>query len=129
MVEQHALCRDHSFELACMAVENNFIALGSRDYIVLLDARIKRSYVEIQLLANDYSIRSLQFKNRILSCGSGNGWLSFFDLRANDYIDIQRVEGSGIKVDKKIEVGDGWLETEGFYRSLLYLKLFNLNLK
>jgi len=113
-----SLHRDHSHELACLAVQGYQAAVGTRDYVILMDIRTKRAYTEVQLLTPDYSVRSLQFQDQLLSCGSGNGWLSFFDMRAMDFVEmeISQDRGKKVLVDNHIEVGCGWLDTEGFYR-------------
>eukprot|EP00210_Caulerpa_lentillifera_P001795 g1725.t1 len=116
-IASQSLQADHSQELACLAVNGYQAALGSRDYIILLDIRTKRTYTEVSLLSPDYSVRSLQFQNHLLSCGCGNGSLSFFDLRAKDFVDLEIAQdkGKSVLIDNRIEVGEGWLDTEGFY--------------
>lgn len=117
-IGSQSLQPDHSQELACLAVDGYQAALGSRDYMILLDIRTKRTYTEVKLLSPDYSVRSLQFQDHLLSCGCGNGCLSFFDLRAKDFVDLEIAQdrGKSVLIDNRIEVGQGWLNTEGFYK-------------
>ena len=61
-------------------------------------------------------VRSLAFRDHLLSSGSGHGKLSFFDLRANAYLQMESPEGPSEPPRDNFKIGAGWLKEDHIYR-------------
>lgn len=109
----------HKPEITCLAVQDHLVAIGSRNWIAMMDLRIDHEYRAMELAQPDYSVRSLQFGDNVISCGTGNGWISFVDYRwTQQYLELERPLCKGTKLQKEnhLEVGKGWLAVVGLYR-------------
>ncbi|KIZ04367.1 WD repeat-containing protein 40A [Monoraphidium neglectum] len=67
-------------ELACLAVQDRLVAAGSRFHIHLLDLR-QRCAAAGTIPLTDNGVRSLQLAGHVLSAGTGDAGVAFFDLR------------------------------------------------
>ncbi|KAK9806147.1 hypothetical protein WJX72_003229 [[Myrmecia] bisecta] len=77
-------------ELVCMAISDGLIAVGSQSHVTLLDPRLRKGEVRvIESLDENQGVRSINFLEHLLSCGSGRGRISFYDLRASKYIPLE----------------------------------------
>lgn len=61
-------------------------------------------------------MRSVSFRDHLLSTGSGHGKVSFYDLRADAYLQLD-TPGSGAQAPRDgLSVGKGWLQEDSIYR-------------
>ena len=61
-------------------------------------------------------VRSVCFRDHLLSAGSGHGKVSFYDLRADAYLQLE-TPGSGKEpLRDGLTVGRGWLQEDSIYR-------------
>ncbi|KAI8471738.1 MAG: WD40-repeat-containing domain protein [Monoraphidium minutum] len=67
-------------ELICLAVQDRLVAAGSRSHMHLLDLRQRCSVVGT-MPVTDNGVRSLQLAGHVLSAGTGDANLVFYDLR------------------------------------------------
>lgn len=78
------LCRkvtlEGARELICLAAAGPLVAAGSRTHLHLLDTRQRCTNVGL-VPVTDNGIRSLQLQGHLLSAGTGDANLVFFDLR------------------------------------------------
>ncbi|BDA46679.1 DDB1- and CUL4-associated factor 12 [Coccomyxa sp. Obi] len=81
----------HSKEVVCLAMSDSLLAVGSQSHITLVDPRKKTAVQDIESLDDAHGVRSLNFLDHLLSCGSGQGKLFFYDLRASAYLDLSPV--------------------------------------
>lgn len=102
-----------------MAVQDHLIAIGCRSWIAMMDVRVDHQYWAMELVQPDFSVRSLQFRDNVISCGTGNGWISFVDYRCTQqYLELERPTFRGARVQKEnhLEVGKGWLSLREPFR-------------
>ena len=65
-----------------MAMRSDLLAVGSNSHILLMDPRMPRMLVRpIESLDGHQGIRSLSFQHDLITCGSGQGHVFFYDLR------------------------------------------------
>ena len=80
-------------ELVCVATDGKLLAAGSAEHISFFDNRVS-SIVRDERLVDDNreGIRSLSFcgGGRLLTCGSGGGEITFFDVRAGKFLPATR---------------------------------------
>lgn len=75
-------------ELVCLAMDHSLVAVGSQSYIAFVDIRC--GHVKTFKSADgNWGVRSLSFKDNIVTCGGGKGKISFFDLRKEAYIKLR----------------------------------------
>ncbi|GMH32871.1 hypothetical protein BSKO_00705 [Bryopsis sp. KO-2023] len=111
----------HRSEIACTAVKDSLLAVGCRDWIAMVDLRMDHQYWALELVHPDFSVRSLQYHDDVLSCGTGNGWISFIDVRRSQrYMELERpvCRGKAVRTDYHLEVGEG-TKTDGPFWHLL----------
>eukprot|EP01095_Lingulamoeba_sp_RSL-Kostka_P014516 TRINITY_DN634_c1_g1_i1.p1 TRINITY_DN634_c1_g1~~TRINITY_DN634_c1_g1_i1.p1 ORF type:complete len:434 (-),score=87.15 TRINITY_DN634_c1_g1_i1:45-1346(-) len=79
----------HEKELVCLAINEDLqiAAIGSLRHTQLIDLR---SSTIIKSVPNmeQYGVRSVCFKENIMSIGSGKGYLSFYDISAENWIPV-----------------------------------------
>ena len=69
----------------------------------------------VENAAGAAGVRSVAFHDHLLSSGSGHGKVSFYDLRANDYLHMD--EGSLQHPPRdNLQIGPGWLKEDHIYR-------------
>lgn len=78
------LCRkvmlEGARELICLAAHEHLVVAGSRTHIHLLDTRQRRTNVGL-VPVTDNGVRSLRLAGHLLSAGTGDASLVFYDLR------------------------------------------------
>jgi len=78
-------------ELVCMSIDEDtgLISVGSQSYIFLIDPRSSTPLIS-KILSNDdnYGVRSVSFRHSLLTIGGGRGKLSFFDICAGKYLQV-----------------------------------------
>lgn len=85
---------DYQQENVCLALsrEHKMYAVGSKNYITLVDARNFNVLNNINSLFPHCGIRSLSFRNDLLTIGTGNGRVLFYDVRMRGYIKHRAVD-------------------------------------
>lgn len=71
---------DGARELICLAVQEHLVVAGSRTHMHILDLRQRCTNVST-VPVTDNGVRSLQLAGHLLSCGTGDASVVFFDLR------------------------------------------------
>lgn len=76
-------------ENVCLAVHEdyNLYAVGSKSHTSLMDARTVQCVRKVASKYSGYGIRSTSFYSSILSIGTGQGSVMFYDLRAGKYLE------------------------------------------
>jgi len=79
----------HTLENVCLATdeENGLYAVGSKSHTDLLDTRTLQSVRGITSKNGGCGIRSVSFRGNILTMGTGQGNILFWDLRANKFLE------------------------------------------
>ena len=79
----------HNKENVCMAVNDDaqLYAVGSKAHTDLLDARTLQAVRKIPMRQNCQGNRSVSFRGNILTIGTANGTLYFWDLRAGKFLE------------------------------------------
>lgn len=95
----------HSKENVCMAVSKPRIlyAIGSQSHVNLVDPRSKNTLTTIISKYRGGGIRSVSFRDDIITIGTGVGYILFFDLRASKYLE------SGCGHSCTLNLSKGWL--------------------
>jgi len=98
-------------EVVCISysTEKNIIAVGSQNNVTLIDPRSQQAVLEISSSNFDWGVRSLNWRDFIISSGGGAGRISFFDIRFNKYI---QAGPKGF-----LEVTGGWLLHDAVYNT------------
>ncbi|KAK9827700.1 hypothetical protein WJX81_001747 [Elliptochloris bilobata] len=113
-------------EVVCMAMSDGLVAVGSQSHVSLVDPRCQAPVQDVASLDTDHGVRSLCFLDHLLSCGTGRGRVSFYDLRASAWMDLdpepdapQRASGCGGGARRSRgfqQLGPGWLcQTDPVY--------------
>lgn len=93
-------------------------AVGSASHVQLLDANNARPLTDPVLVKQDIGIRSLHFRNNVLSVGTGVGTVLFYDVRANKFLNADECESSPFESSSsmlnrnnylKLETNRGWI--------------------
>ena len=61
-------------------------------------------------------VRSVCFRDHLLSAGSGHGKISFYDLRADAYLQLDTPGSGKLPHHDGLTVGKGWLQEDSIYR-------------
>jgi len=97
----------HARENVCMNVneDGSIFAIGSQSHVTFVDPRVPKSNAtrSIACKQRGCGIRSLSFKNDLLTFGTGHGTVYFYDIRADKYLELF----CGAPV--LLEAGPGWL--------------------
>ncbi|XP_050400542.1 DDB1- and CUL4-associated factor 12 [Patella vulgata] len=103
----------HYKECVCMTVseEKKLYAIGSQSHVTLLDPRSPVANPQtVPSKHRDRGIRSVCFNSDIISIGTGIGYMLFYDLRANKYLE------HGCKHSLSLNVSKGWLRLDDNFR-------------
>ncbi|OXA61881.1 hypothetical protein Fcan01_03088 [Folsomia candida] len=78
-----------SMENVCLAVHEDYglYAVGSKSHTSLMDARTIQCVKKILSKYSGFGIRSTNFYSSLLSIGTGQGTVMFYDLRAGKYLE------------------------------------------
>jgi len=79
---------EYEQENVCIATHDNFTAVGSKSYVTLLDSRSLVQVKMISALKPICGVRSLSFKDYLLTVGTGQSNVLFLDIRNFQYIEI-----------------------------------------
>jgi len=111
--QQSTSCRKLQYhkENVCLAADSNrsLYAIGSQSYVSFLDARTMKSTQHVISKQRGSGIRSVSFNEDIVTFGTGAGAVYFFDLRANNYLDLNCGHQCALSI------GKGWLQHDETY--------------
>lgn len=115
-------------ENVCLTINGDYTiyAIGSASHVQLLDASNARPLTNPIFVKNEIGIRSVHFRNNMLSIGTGIGSVLFYDLRSHRFLNYddygldhssQAVSRGGEQV--KLQTNGGWLlRNETYYDNL-----------
>lgn len=114
-------CREN----VCLAYgqEWSVYAVGSQSHVTFLDPRQPQSNVKSVCSREQGSgIRSVSFNEHIVTVGTGQGSLLFYDIRAQRFLENPQFTGNGLKRKLsqemlKLKTGKGWLNHDETWRS------------
>ncbi|CAG8646486.1 3092_t:CDS:2, partial [Acaulospora colombiana] len=95
----------------------NLLAVGSQAHISVVDPRSASIVHEIDSVDDGWGVRSLNFNNHIITTGGGFGRLSFYDMRAQKYLEfpVHTDTAESSMVCNYKETGSGWLHRDALY--------------
>ncbi|KAF7721235.1 hypothetical protein EC973_005017 [Apophysomyces ossiformis] len=100
----------HTCELVCLSHQRQrgLFAVGSAAHVTLLDPRLsdRKVVADLDSIDGNWGVRSLDFSDTILACGSGHGKLSFVDIRNMKYLPL------GSKDKLYHSTTHGWLDRQ-----------------
>jgi len=103
----------HPRENVCMTVneDGSLFAVGSQSHVTFVDPRVLKVCGTRSILCKQRGcgIRSLSFKNDLLTIGTGQGSVYFYDVRAEKYLEL--FCGASVQ----LEAGMGWLHHDDTY--------------
>ncbi|CAG8764762.1 12134_t:CDS:2, partial [Acaulospora morrowiae] len=103
----------HTNENVCLSMNSkvNLFAVGSQAHISIVDPRTTSIVHEIDSVDDGWGVRSLNFDNHIITTGGGFGRLSFYDMRAQNYLEFpMHTDKAESSMDCNYkETGSGWL--------------------
>ena len=106
-------------ENVCLELQQqyNLYAVGSRSHVSFIDGRLANQTVgSVQSKDRDCGVRSLQFKDDIVSIGTGGGNIYFYNLRAARYLSTT---SSTYRDDLYcLKTSNGWVRKDTTYRDL-----------
>ncbi|RHZ87740.1 hypothetical protein Glove_30g55 [Diversispora epigaea] len=109
----------HTNENVCVSMNSkvNLFVVGSQAHISVLDPRTTSIVHEIDSVDDGWGVRSLNFKDHLITTGGGFGRLSFYDMRAQKYLEFPtKAENNETSlVSKYKETGSGWLQHDSVY--------------
>ncbi|XP_018496863.1 DDB1- and CUL4-associated factor 12 [Galendromus occidentalis] len=79
---------EYDQENVCIAVKDNMTVVGSKSYVTILDSRSLGTIRTISALKSICGVRSLSFKDYLLTVGTGQSNVLFLDTRNFQYIEI-----------------------------------------
>ena len=105
----------YTSETVCMARDpvGRVVSVGSQSHISIIDPRVAKIVHTLESLDDGWGVRSMTIQNSLLSIGGGMGRISFYDLRAQRYIDWETPEGPS---EQFLESGRGWICRDQTYR-------------
>ena len=104
------LMSPHSSDLVCMACDellSDQLVLGSRKHITFFDPRIPAMTFAENVPNGDSGVRSLSFRQHVVTVGCGGGQLLFYDTRMSSF----RMGGPG-----QLRAGKGWIRQDDNYK-------------
>jgi WD repeat-containing protein 40A len=106
-------------ETVCLGIDpgNRLISVGSQSHISLIDSRSGSVIHNFESLDDGWGVRSMVINENLITIGGGYGRISFYDLRAADYVSWQNAQGNEHKYT--LQSGNGWL-----YRDQIYQRHF-----
>lgn len=105
-LQKRSFSLEHAEETVCLALESDgmLYAVGSQSHVSLYDVRSDKPVDIIGSNDPGAGVRSLSFRNLLLTVGTGLGSLSFFDLRTGSYL---KHSDNNEKISYRS--GKGWL--------------------
>lgn len=93
-------------ENVCLAINDDYTiyAIGSASHVQLLDSNNAKQLVNPVFIKKDIGVRSVNFRNNILSIGTGTGSVMFYDLRVHRFL-----ENETDKSKLKLQTNGGWI--------------------
>ncbi|XP_071964231.1 DDB1- and CUL4-associated factor 12-like [Antedon mediterranea] len=115
---------DQCEENVCMSLseDNPVYVVGSQSHITFLDPRILKSVCVISSAERDSGVRSLSFNNELLTVGTGNGAILFYDIRNKKYLQCGCC--SGEQTTLRLRTGEGWLSKDEMYVEYFFNECF-----
>jgi DDB1- and CUL4-associated factor 12 len=102
-------------ENVCMSINEDcsVYAIGSTKHVQLIDCK-SLDLIQNQLISNkDIAVRSLCFKNNILSIGTGIGTILFYDLRMRSF--VNGVSPETERTNFKLQASGGWIVSDLYF--------------
>ncbi|XP_041465046.1 DDB1- and CUL4-associated factor 12-like [Lytechinus variegatus] len=101
-------------ENVCIALsqDHSLYAVGSQSHVTFLDSRNGRCVASVHSKERGSGVRSVSFKDGVLTVGTGQGALMFFELRAGHFIE-KDVDGRTMPV--KLYTGKGYLHRDSLF--------------
>jgi WD repeat-containing protein 40A len=105
----------YTSETVCMAQDSHdrLVSVGSQSHISIIDPRLANIVHNLDSLDDGWGVRSMSIHNSLLSIGGGLGRISFYDLRAQRYIDWEAPDGPS---EQFLQSGRGWICRDQTYR-------------
>lgn len=82
--------------VVCLAMEKHVAAIGSNTHLAILDTRSSAPGFEREVgedFGKAWGIRSLSFRDHLLTVGGGSGRIYFVDLRTNRFLPLDSERG------------------------------------
>ncbi|XP_052277575.1 DDB1- and CUL4-associated factor 12-like isoform X9 [Dreissena polymorpha] len=95
----------------CVSQEKTLYGVGSQCHVFLIDPRMKTT-LSVESKFGKVGIRSVSFRNDIITFGTGMGHILFYDLRAKKYLE------SGCGHFCSLRLGKGWMLHDDNYSQL-----------
>ncbi|RUP51720.1 WD40-repeat-containing domain protein [Jimgerdemannia flammicorona] len=106
----------HMQEAVCMARNERagIYAVGSQGHVSFIDPRagVRGIVHEVASVDDGWGVRSLSFDNHMVTAGGGLGRVSFYDLRAQQYLMVDAKSGANY-----IQASGGWLCQDANYQT------------
>jgi WD repeat-containing protein 40A len=102
----------YSSENVCLELqkEYNIYAIGSRSHVSFIDGRLANQAIGvIKSKDRECGVRSLQFKNELISIGTGGGKVFFYDLRASNYLPSNGSQAHSTQEICSLRTTPGWV--------------------
>jgi WD repeat-containing protein 40A len=109
----------YSSENVCLELqkEYNIYAIGSRSHVSFIDGRLANQAIGvIKSKDRECGVRSLQFKNELISIGTGGGKVFFYDLRASNYLPSNGSQAHSTQEICSLRTTPGWVMNDATYR-------------
>lgn len=115
---------DRMGALACLAVDEHCIAVGSWTGVLIFDSRMRRHTYELPNKdgpSGPTAVRSLSLRQHLLSYGTGRGRLYFVDLRSNNYLEWSSGDCRLSERSASLQTSSGWIDAHDLqtYSNLL----------
>eukprot|EP00741_Cyanophora_paradoxa_P003491 tig00000711_g3390.t1 len=83
-------------EAVCVAAqeERGLFVIGSRGQLEFIDPRAPKSVQTRDSQDDGQGVRSLSFREHVMTVGGGGGRISFFDIRANRFMELLARDGT-----------------------------------
>lgn len=104
-------------ELTCMALNESLVCVGSQSFVTAYDTRSHEMVFDVKGCDNSLGTRSITFQTTMLTCGGGQGRISFLDLRTQRYLDLDETGG---EPKHYYTTGRGWLDKNEVYHSYFH---------
>ncbi|KAJ3305853.1 DDB1- and CUL4-associated factor 12 [Kappamyces sp. JEL0829] len=104
----------HTNETVCLALDPNhhLVSVGSQEHVSIIDPRVGGIVHTFKSLDDGWGVRSMTIHHGLLSIGGGLGRISFYDLRAQGYVEWESQTNPS---QRYIESGTGWLDRDVSY--------------
>lgn len=104
-------------ENVCLAINDDctIYAIGSASHVQLLDSNNAKPLVNPVFIKKDIGVRSVNFRNNILSIGTGTGSVMFYDLRVHRFL-----ENETDKSKMKLQTNGGWIVSNSIMITFIF---------